>query len=254
MEWSGLVDFRLVNAGGAKNWADKSGEYGGKGLSRYGAGAGEERHTNFHLGMIGIVADLIVEDEPIAHIQLNYSDHRTGAGNDWGELGIAEAYITERNSWLEIRFGFLIPEISLEHPNTAWSTRYTITPSAINSWVGEEIRSLGLELNVEMAEWSKFTLGTFSHNDAIATVLTYRGWALHDYQGTYGTRLRWNQVPDEINPSNSWVEPFKEIDDKLGLYAKLKLTTPDQANQISAFTITILQTPQIRWCELRLAN
>ncbi|NRA66834.1 MAG: hypothetical protein HRU19_20265 [Pseudobacteriovorax sp.] len=183
-EWSGLFDMRLVNAGGAKNWADSSGNWGGPGLTRYGAGSGGERHTNFQLGMIGIVADFISDDKRVAHLQLNYSDHQSGRANDWGELGIAEAYIQEELPWLDLRLGFLIPEISLEHPEIAWSTRYTITPSAINTWIGEEVRSLGLELKVKPTPWSAFTLASFSHNDAIATVLTYRGWALHDYQGT----------------------------------------------------------------------
>ncbi|NRA66833.1 MAG: hypothetical protein HRU19_20260 [Pseudobacteriovorax sp.] len=53
--------------------------------------------------------------------------------------------------------------------------------------------------------------------------------------GNLGTRLRWNEVPEEINQTDSWVEPFKEIDDKLGLYSKLDLFTEDRTSRFSLF-------------------
>ena len=234
VEWSGVVDFRLVSAGKAKNWADAHGDWGGPGLTRYGTASGTERKETFQLGMIAMVMDVYTDDELSAHIQLNQSDHQTGAGT-WGELGVAEAFVSERFGPAEFKLGFLIPPISLEHPETAWGTRYSITPSAINTWVGEELRGLGLETSYSFNDNIDALLATFSHNDAIATVLTYRGWALHDYQGTYGTRLRWNWIPEEINPSNGWVEPFKEIDDKLGLYGKLSLHTATKQSKVEAF-------------------
>src|SRR6185437_15403582 len=45
-----------------------------------------------------------------------------------------------------VRAGIMWPEISLEHTTGgAWSTVDLLTPSAINAWVGEEVKVLGLE-------------------------------------------------------------------------------------------------------------
>ncbi|MDD9950146.1 MAG: hypothetical protein OXT67_01145 [Zetaproteobacteria bacterium] len=243
VEWSGIMDFKLVNAGKTRNWADHTGDYGGKGLTRYSSVTGKNRGTNFHLGMIGLVADIHAEDKHVGHVQMNFSDHRSAKNAPWGELGLAEAYVREEVSATEIKVGFLIPPLSLEHPGVAWSTKYTITPSAINSWAGEEVRSLGVEIHSKLSTNVDFLLASFSHNDAIATVLTYRGWALHDYQGTYGTRLRWNHVPDHIDNTDGWVEPFKELDDRVGFYMKLGLHTQDHASRLDFFYYNNLAHP-----------
>ncbi len=73
---------------------------------------------------------------------------------------------------------------SLEHVGPAWSPEFTITPSALNSWLWEDASLAGLE-----GEWWRETsagvrigalVGTGFGPDRMARVLAVRGWAMGD--------------------------------------------------------------------------
>ena len=59
----------------------------------------------------------------------------------------------------------------------------SITPSAINSWIGEEVRPVAAEgtLAATLGEHKlRATAALMAANDTAGTLLTFRGWALHD--------------------------------------------------------------------------
>ena len=125
--------------------------------------------------------------------------------------------------------GLFFPPISLENVGEAWSTFYTVTPSAINAWVGEEVRSTGLELTLARvsAENELSVKGAvFWNNDPAGSLLAYRGFALHDRQTGYRDRLPLPDIPS-IEPAGTfeqqapWVEPLFEIDGRHGYYGAL---------------------------------
>lgn len=227
IEWSGLLDMRFAYHGSARSWRDPNGDFGGEGRTRYGRfRGGEGSGASFNLAQFSLVSDININNDLSAHIQLNISDHRDNV-TGFGAPGIAEAYIKGNYGKVKTRLGFLIPNISLEHPNVAWSTKYTITPSAINSWIGEEIRTTGLEARYEFLDKFEVTGALFSQNDQSGIVLAHRGWALHDYQATYGSRIRWAdpQYGAFSEPNGGWSSPFEEMDNKLGYYAKASTFT-----------------------------
>jgi hypothetical protein len=87
---------------------------------------------------------------------------------------------------------FFFPS-SQENIDPLWASPYTLTYSAINSWFAEEFRPLGLD-----AEWQTFTeagniwsLGAtaFGGNDTLGTLITWRGWAMHDRLSGYNEVL-----------------------------------------------------------------
>jgi len=86
------------------------------------------------------------------------------------------------------RVGLMWPEISLEHSTGgAWSTVNTITPSAINSWVGEEVKVIGAEATARASAGEhdfSVTGGVFGWNDTSGTLLSFRGWSLQDIKAT----------------------------------------------------------------------
>ena len=103
------------------------------------------------------------------------------------EVGLSEAYLRFRSNpapvRVEARAGVFWPPISLEHEGSNWLVTDTITPSAVNSWVGEEVKVLGLEGKLETAFGEHelaLTGAAFLHDDMSGTLLSYRGWALHD--------------------------------------------------------------------------
>ena len=199
--FSGLLDARFVQTGKAISWTK-----GGRGLTRYGGkdtdlgedrdDLGDESSTSIELPQASLAADIIIDKQFSGFLQINYDDHND-TDRKSGRLGLVEAYIKykrdlSKNHSVENRFGLVIPPISLEHPNVAWSTEYTITPSAINTWYGEEIRVNALELNYRWNLSVRYTidvtLAPFSGNDPAGSILAWRGWALHDYQLTTGNR------------------------------------------------------------------
>ena len=44
-----------------------------------------------------------------------------------------------------MKTGAFFPTISLENDDLGWTSPYTLTPSAINSWIGDELRTIGSE-------------------------------------------------------------------------------------------------------------
>src|SRR6185295_7315933 len=91
------------------------------------------------------------------------------------------------------RLGLMWPPVSLEHEGADWHVADTITPSAINSWIGEEVRPVALEGTVSISAGDhklRTTAAIFAANDTSGTLLTFRGWALHDR-----TTLAFNRWP-----------------------------------------------------------
>lgn len=232
---SGTIDFRVIQSGEAISW-----DRGGRGLTRYGGidtdrkekrdDLGDRESITFQLPQVSLVADMLISDSVSGFLQLNYDDHLSSARQSGG-VGVVEGYLKyekdlSENYMVTSRIGLLIPPISLEHPNVAWGTRYTITPSAINTWVGEELRMLALESSFRYQfntlHSFEFTLAPFSGNDPSGSILAWRGWALHDYQLTTGARLRAQTIiPEKIGPNGGWIEPLKEIDGVMGYYTKM---------------------------------
>lgn len=82
-----------------------------------------------------------------------------------------------------VRLGRFFPPISLENDGLGWTPTRTLTPSAIDTWVGEELLVTGAELSVRtrLADHGLgLTAGLFQGADAAGSLLAYRGWALHD--------------------------------------------------------------------------
>jgi hypothetical protein len=75
------------------------------------------------------------------------------------------------------------PPVSLEHEGADWHVRDSITPSAINSWIGEEVRPVAAEVSLAASLGQhklRATAALMTANDTSGTLLTFRGWALHD--------------------------------------------------------------------------
>lgn len=122
--------------------------------------------------------------------------------------------------------GAFFPPISLEHDGVGWSTTRTLTPSALNTWVGEELRVFGTELHVEH-RGRHGTLDAraamFFKNDPAGELLASRGWAMGDIAPGVDGSLRQPDVHASAAraPVPMRFRPFIEMDDKPGYYGAL---------------------------------
>ncbi|MGE5562333.1 MAG: hypothetical protein ACM3ZV_03395 [Bacillota bacterium] len=110
-------------------------------------------------------------------------------GGETTRAGISQAYLVFRplrsssGTAFSARAGLMWPPVSLEHEDADWHVASSITPSAINSWIGEEVRPAAVEGTIAASPRNhrlRATLALFAANDTSATLLTFRGWALHD--------------------------------------------------------------------------
>src|SRR5262245_25425623 len=122
--------------------------------------------------------------------------------------------------------------MSLESRAIGWETPYTINPSAIGSWIGEEIRTIGLEGQVDWLGTRlghsfdlQFTGALFGWNDPAGTMLAQSGWAFDDRQTTLFGRVG-QAGADPTEPKR---EMFHEMDDRPGYYVGGQLKYLDRA-------------------------
>jgi hypothetical protein len=169
-------DVRLVAIDGEKSWLD-----GGFGKLR--SGSDGELRLSPQLGNASLVW------KPQLTWSLSATLVAAVQGGERTEAGLSEAYLSFRpmrgsgGVAFSARAGLMWPPVSLEHEGADWHVRDSITPSAINSWIGEEVRPAALEATVAAnlgGHKLRATAATFAANDTSGTLLTFRGWALHD--------------------------------------------------------------------------
>ncbi|HZF27965.1 MAG TPA: hypothetical protein VE907_02510 [Gammaproteobacteria bacterium] len=155
-------------------------------------------------------------------------------------LGLTEAYLEWRpipasNNQHKVRAGAFYPPLSLENTETGWHSPFSYSYSAIDTWLGEEIRPIGVEWSMRRRlgfagsphELRVFAAG-FYGNDPAGTLLWWRGWSMHDRQSRLNDELPltplpiWNFQGVIVGYREQYVEPFQEIDHEPGAYAGIE--------------------------------
>jgi hypothetical protein len=221
IQWHGYLDLRLQSYRGEDvSWID-----GGLGKSRFGAGSENARFGGAALAATWQVTPSLLA---VTDLQLN---PETSPG-----LGVLDAYLRYRpvstTPWRwSVRVGAFFPPISMENDGIAWTSRWTLTPSAIDTWVGEELRTFGAEFRLEhRGAYGTFGLGlaAFKNNDPAGELLAMRGWALGDVTSTLNSRLR---EPDVLagllgTAAPFRFDPFAENDGRVGWHGDLTWDAP----------------------------
>lgn len=220
-----LADLRGVASSTDESWLD--------------AGLGKQRYADEHDGLQ--LGQAVFE----AHGQL--------AGTVSGKLGI-NAY-TDRDTGIDLteawllwkplpvaglrfrtKIGAFFPPVSLENSAPGWTSPWMVSTSAINTWVGEELRTLGAEFRLArpgLLENSphdpEILYGVFTANDPAGALIAWRGWSVGDRVTGVTERILLPEIPFFRLPyisrvQGQWEEPFYEIDDNTGYYAGVNYT------------------------------
>lgn len=211
---SGLIDLRLGAADGETSWID-----GGLGKGRFGDGG------EVALGESSIVWNPRFSSR-LGAVIIAQSQQAQDRVVDAGEAYLTYRGDTAGSVRLNARAGLMYPPISLEHDGLEWSVPDTITPSAINSWVAEEIKVVGLEATARGAlagQKLAATVGVFTHGDTSGTLLTFRGWALHDLKSSATGDFPLPPLsPFMAKRQAPFTTPVRELDGRAGVYARLE--------------------------------
>jgi hypothetical protein len=216
------ADVRAVSTTGERDWLD-----GGFGKLRYD-------HSQADLAQAAVLWTPRFADTVTAYVLVQ---DVPGAEND---VGIEEAYlkwkpVPKSDLRYSVRLGQMFPPVSMEHDGVGWTPSRTLTPSAINSSIGEEVLVDGIEGSVHKANGGHtvgLTLGAFSRDDTAGTILSWRGWALHDISSADNTQLQlpegdeqgWYRLFDDYQSEYS--RPMSEVDHRTGWYARLDWRPP----------------------------
>jgi hypothetical protein len=173
------LDLRLLDSDGRNTFID-----GGFGKLRYDAA-----DDGVQLGR----ARLAWRGSPGGNWHANI-DVSAWSLDDHHAIDVTEAWLEWRpvpqSAWRSnLKIGAFYPPISLEHRAPGWSNPYTISSSALNSWVGEELRTIGIGYELEhlgIADGGTLDAGVhaavFGWNDPAGVIVGLRGFAMHDRQ------------------------------------------------------------------------
>ena len=134
LDLQGYAALRGVNATGPASWLER-------GWGRLESGG--DRDALFGTAQLG------AEWTPNEHFDLHVSG--VGRHDTLGtSAGVVEAYADARTSFgldeLQLRAGQFFLPTSRENKDELWSSPYTVSFSALNSWIGEEVRPLGVDV------------------------------------------------------------------------------------------------------------
>lgn len=215
----GMADVRLSVANGETSWLEggfgKTAASGGEAEARLSEAALEWK-PRLSFAVSGVVT---AEFQP-----------RTSPKLDLGEAYLQLRAPPNRVGRISGRAGLMYPPVSLEHDGVAWTTPDMLSASALNSWIGEEVKVIGAEGTIERAFGDHeilATAGVFGWNDTAGTLLTFRGWAL----GSIKTGLNSSFELPPLSPFISRMQgdetyPILELDHRAGYYGRLEWRPP----------------------------
>ncbi len=211
----GFADVRIVAAPDEASWSR-----GGLGKTRYGEG-----ETTASFAAAALTARWQATPALLLVADARYQPHAGAA------LSVTEAFARYRpvstDAWRwSFKAGEFFAPISLENDGIGWTSPWTLSSSAIDTWVGEELRTFGGELRVEHrgdADTLEAAVALFGANDPAGEILSARGWALGDVVSGVGSHLREPDTYADLLgvPPPRRYDPFIEIDHRVGFYANV---------------------------------
>lgn len=161
------------------------------------------------------------------------------AGTQGRRVGVTEAFVEFRpeltaSTALRFRLGTEFPPASRENTGRLWTSPYTLTLSALDTWIAEELRPTVLEATVvhkrsnagDALEIGGAVLGGA---DSLGALLAWRGWTLGDRLVTIGERLPLPPLAT-LRPGGAFgrqrdgTTPIAELDGRPGWLAQARWT------------------------------
>lgn len=159
--------------------------------------------------------------------------------------GVIEAYLhggweVAENGRLRLQLGHFILPTSKENIEVGWASPYTLTFSALNHWIGEEVRLSGLfaEHSTRIGDLDELQVAgsAFGGNDTTGALLAWRGWTLGDRLTTFDEVVPLPPIPalGDEGPFAPQLDrgsrPFgDDLDDRLGWAGYLRWRRPETA-------------------------
>lgn len=224
----GFLTGRGVYADGQPSWTRG-------GFGRFDAGG--DGNTSAGIGELQLGADW----QPVKHALVHVHGVARGQTTETrGGSGLVSAYAEGdwefgRNELL-VRGGQNFLGTSRENVADLWSSPYTINLSALNTWVAQEVRPIGIN-----GEWRLLTstalittsLTAFRGNDAMGALLAWRGWTIGNRLAAYDEVLPLPPLRSLrdvfVRQSREGTKPFgPDLDGRTGYAARVRYAIPER--------------------------
>jgi hypothetical protein len=159
-----------------------------------------------------------------------------GDGDQGQHAGVPEAFVQYRPELspvaaLRIRAGTFFTPTSRENVDPLWSSPYTLTLSALNTWIAEEARLSGVDalLRLRSSGGSELQVAgvAFAAADTMGALLAWRGWSFGNRLSTIGESLPLPPLPSfspggGFERQRSGTRPIDELDGRVGWQARAR--------------------------------
>ena len=211
-DWDASLDLRAVAAAAPTSFQD-----GGLGLLRYGADRDGLPLGRARLALSQDLGDLLTFKV----------DASAWGQHDRNPFDITEAYLQLHpypiGVWrARVKLGAFYAPLSLENRDAGWESPYTLSSSALDSWVTQELRTIGTEFKIEWLGTHSghdfdvgVALGVYGWNQGAGTALTDSGFTISDWQGSLFGRVG---RPSGLTGT---IDEYHQFDNRAGTYLGL---------------------------------
>jgi len=148
--------------------------------------------------------------------------------------GLIDAFVELHNDHFQLRAGQFFLGTSRENVGPLWSSPYTLSFSALNTWIGEEFRPVGVDLQWKPNFYVTAGATAFRNNDTSGALVAWRGWTIGSRLTTYNEVL---PLPPLFSLSSGFddqrhdgTKPFgPDLDGRTGYSARVRVQLPERA-------------------------
>ncbi len=137
----------------------------------------------------------------------------------------------------QMRAGQFFLPTSRENVGDLWSSPYSLSFSALNTWIGEEVRPLGIDLQHRVLTSSVVVttgITAFRSNDSMGALLAWRGWSIGDRLSVYNEVVPLPPITSLgtvfVDQRDDGSKPFgPDLDGRIGFSGRARVTWPERA-------------------------
>jgi hypothetical protein len=214
-QFHGYVSGRVIRVKSIPSWLERDfGKFDVGGRSAGGARMRETAQAQLGFDYTPATWLLLHADGVARHEPSGMSGRRAG---------VVQAYVDLYNEHWRLRAGSFWLPTSRENIEPLWTSPYTITYSALNTWIGQEVRPIGVDLQWSPGFYVTAGATVFRGNDTMGTLLAARGWTL-------GNRLTVYNEPLPQPFTAATTKPVeRDLDHRNGYAGRVRFQLPERA-------------------------
>jgi len=180
-----------------------------------------------------VLAQLGADWTPNEHFDAHLSGLARHEPSSFGgkRAGLTEGYFDVAGGGFQLRVGQFFLPTSRENKGPLWTSPYSLTWPALNTWIGEEVRPIGADLQWKSQFYWTVGATAFRGNDTSGTLLAWRGWSMTNRLTVYDEGLPLPPLLDFKGFQKDVTHPFtRDLDGRTGFAERVRFTLPERAN------------------------